>query len=139
MNTQILVSVILLIIFVLIIVLLRKRQSSKNDYDHSLSHVFELTWDYFKTHPSTREFTEVHSSNGCFQIFAHGTDSCHRYEVTIVYPDDSDVYNKEFEGEEAEKDVEAYILDKLNLQYQNSVQYQITALGGPEKYFSFED
>ncbi len=138
MILPILVTVAVLFIIVLVFALSRKMQSPKYDYDHTLGHVFELTWEYFKSHPSTDEFTEVHSANGSFRIIARGTADCHKYVVSIASPDGSKVYNKEFEGPDAEKKVEAFLFDDLKLQNDYCVHYQITALGGPEVFYERE-
>ena len=107
--------------------------------DRRLSSVFDLTWEYFSENPDTREFTECHYGDLIFQIFAHGTPEHHEYEVIIVMPDSPDTIRKEFEGEGAEKRAERYILDTLNLDYGDSVDFQITGLGGPEHYYDFDD
>ena len=135
-------TIIILLVAASLLILITSRLSRRKRVteDKSLSRVFQLTWEYFAAHPSTREFTEVHTNgNGDFQIFAKGTEDCHEYEVTVVYPNNPDVYTETFKGTDSEKRVEEYILTRMNLRRDQQVSYQITAHGGPDVFFSFDE
>ena len=111
----------------------------KEDRDRTLRHVFELTWQYFSEHPSTQEYTEIQVGEAGVQIISEGSAECHEYEVLVVSPKYDDLFRKSFKGTTAEIDAETFVLSELNRSYEDRVEFQITALGGPDIFFLPED
>lgn len=119
----------------------------KDGIDRRLSHIFELTWEFFSKNPVTREFTEVHTAPAFFQVFSEGTEERPKYLLIISLnpetdtPDGfdptEDVYHFTFEGKEADRKVEEFVYEKLGLKQDDEALFELTSQHGPEKFFEF--
>ena len=119
----------------------------RDSHDRRLSHIFELTWDFFSKNPVTRHFTEVHTAPACFQIFSEGTVEWPKYLLIIVlnpgtevpegFDPAEDVYQFTFEGKDADRKLEGFVYEKLGLNQDYKALYELTSQRGPEKFFEF--
>ncbi len=120
-------------------------QVPNDNVDRRLSHIFELTWNFFREHPDTHHFTEVHTEKIDFQILSNGTKEAPHYcllshgdtEKEDDLTDNISPFEKHFCGADASNELEQYVYREYKLTPNYRCKYQLTSQNGPEVFFEF--
>ena len=120
-------------------------QVPNDKVDRRLSHIFELTWNFFREHPDTHHFTEVHTEKIDFQILSNGTKEEPHYfllshgitEKEDEFTDNLPPFEKHFLGANASRELEQYVYKEYKLTPDYRCKYQLTSQNGPEVFFEF--